>query len=68
MSEHINLPDGSIEVARITIVKTFDDNAEGGAAVFVNYGGDLALVDALGMLAFAQATAFDTYANEEDRE
>lgn len=54
------------EVARIEIVKRFNDDAEGGMSVHVTYGDDLTLLDALGMLAFAQATAFDTYTNEEE--
>ena len=57
MADEIQLPEGNIEVARITIVKTFTDDAEGGAGVFMSYSDDLGLLDALGMLAFAQATA-----------
>lgn len=60
------LPEGAVEVARITIVKTFDDNADGGMACFVGYSDDLSLIDALGMVAFAQATTLDTY-TEDDR-
>lgn len=54
------------EIARITIIKSFDDDADGGEAVLTQYSDGLSLVDALGMLAFAQATTLDTYMNDED--
>ena len=54
------------EIARITIVKTFDDDADGGEAIVTEYSEGLSLVDALGMLAFAQATTFDTYVQQAD--
>ena len=60
MSE-CELPEGAVEVARITIVKTFDDNMPGGSGVFTHYSEGLSLLDALGMLAFATATTPDTY-------
>lgn len=44
------------EIARITIVETFADEAEGGSAITIVYSDGLGLADALGMLAFAQAT------------
>lgn len=45
-----------IEVARLTIIKTFDDHADGGAAIRASWSDGLALADALGMLAFAEHT------------
>lgn len=54
------------ELARITIVKTFNDDADGGEAIQTTYSEGLSLVDALGMLAFAQATTFPTYAGDDD--
>ena len=65
----MDLPEGSVEVARITIVKTFDDQAEGGMACTVAYSDDLGMLDALGMLAFATATTPDTFGmtDEESR-
>ena len=55
-----------VEIARVTIVKTFDDNAEGGAAIWVGYSDGLGLADALGMIAFAQAMTPRTYLDEDD--
>lgn len=60
------LPEGSVEVARITIVKTFDDDAEGGAAIYTSYSENLPLVDALGMLAFSQAMTVRDYLGDDD--
>ena len=54
------------EIARITIAKTFDQDADGGEAIVTSYSDGLSLVDALGMLAFAQATTFDTYVNDAE--
>lgn len=50
-----------VEVARITIVKTFDEDADGGVACEVSYSDDLTLLDALGLLAFATTTTPDNY-------
>ena len=61
-----NLPEGATEVARITIVKYFDDNAADGEAVYARYSDGLSLLDALGMLAFTTATTPDTYGMTED--
>lgn len=58
-------PPQGVEVARITIVKTFDADADGGAAVWTTYSDGLTLIDALGMLAFAQATTFHNYRGDE---
>lgn len=54
-----------IEMARITIVKTFDDDAEGGAGIWTSYSDGLGLADALGMLAYSQATTFRTYMGDD---
>jgi hypothetical protein len=56
-----------VEIARITIVKSFDDRADGGAAVVTTYSDNLALIDALGMLAFATQMTVRTYLGD-DRE
>lgn len=56
-----DLPEGAVEVARITIVKTFDDTAEGGMACEVGYSDQLCLLDALGMLAYATHVTPETY-------
>lgn len=60
------LPEGAVEVARITIVKTFDDNADGGMGCWVGYSDDLSLIDALGMVAFAQATTLGNYMDDDE--
>ncbi len=57
-----------IEVARITITKHFNDQAEGGASIGVEYSEDLALVDALGMLAFAQWSTPRVYLDAGDED
>lgn len=62
----VNIPEGATEVARIVIVKTFDDLAPGGEAVAAAYSDGLSLLDALGMLAFTTATTPDTYGMTED--
>ncbi len=65
----MSTPDDAVrgsEVARITIVKAFDDAAEGGEAITTTYSDHLSLVDALGMLAFAQATTVRTYLDEDE--
>lgn len=59
------LPEGAVEVARITIVKTFDDNSDGGVGCFIGYSDSLSLIDALGMVAFAQATTLNTYMEDD---
>lgn len=46
-----------IEVGRITIIKAFADDSESGSAVRVQYSDGLDMLDALGMLAFAQTLA-----------
>lgn len=46
--------DGASVIASITIRKTFDDHADGGEAVFVEWSDGLGLADALGMLAFTE--------------
>jgi hypothetical protein len=65
---------GPLEIARITIVKRFDDQADGGDTIHTTYSDGLGLADALGMLAFAQATTAHDYLhhtldddNPEDR-
>jgi hypothetical protein len=60
-----------IEVARVTITKHFNDDADGGTSVSVSYSADLPLIDALGMLAFAQWVTPREYlaaAEEEEEE
>lgn len=47
-----------IEVARITIVKTFDDEAEGSMAVWTTSSQGLSLIDAMGMLAFSSGVVY----------
>jgi len=54
-----------VEIARITIVKTYDDDADGGEAIFTAYSENLSLVDALGMLAFAQAMTVRQYLGDD---
>lgn len=54
-----------VELARITIVKRYDDAADGGEAVITTYSEGLSLLDALGMLAFAQATTLSDYLDDE---
>lgn len=55
-----------VEMARITIVKTFDDQADGGMAVTTTYSENLALIDALGMLAFATQMTVRTYLDDDE--
>jgi hypothetical protein len=57
-----------VELARITIVKRYDDDADGGEAIVTTYSDGLSLVDALGMLAFAQATTLPTYLDDDEQE
>ena len=67
MSERSDEPDRhAVEVAKITITKYIDPTAQGGMSIYVDYGTGLALVDALGMIAFAQGTAFDVYMEDDD--
>lgn len=49
------------ELGRITIVKAFTEDSDGGVAIFSNYSGDIALVDALGMLEFTKLFILDEY-------
>lgn len=55
--DDLDLPDGAVETARITIVKVFDDNAPGGIGIYTQYSEGLTLVDALGLLSFVQTIA-----------
>lgn len=55
-----------MEVARIVITKYFDESAEGAMSVRVEYGTNLSLIDALGMIAFAQATTYETYSEDDE--
>lgn len=66
MSTEPQLPEGSVEVARITIVKVFTDDSPGGTAVYALYSDHLGLLDAMGMLAFVTATAPHDYRAFED--
>lgn len=59
------LPDTVTEVARVVIVKTFDDDADGGEAIVTTYSEGLSLVDALGMLAFSTWATPSTYIDDE---
>jgi hypothetical protein len=53
-----------LEVARITIVKTLDAE-EGDDIITTTYSAGLALSDALGMLAFAQAMVVRDYLDDD---
>lgn len=55
-----------VELARITIVKTYDDDADGGEAIITTYSDSLGLADALGMLAFASAMTVRDYLDDAD--
>ncbi len=55
-----------VELARITIVKTYDDNADGGEAITTTYSEHLGLADALGMLAFSQAMTVRHYLGDDE--
>jgi hypothetical protein len=68
MSDANSEPDigEGVEIARIVIIKTFDDTADGGSAIFTCYSDGLALTDALGMLAFAQAMTVRDYLGDDD--
>lgn len=54
-----------LEVARITIVKTLDDDGEVIITTTIS-DGRLALSDALGMLAFAQAMTVRDYLGDDE--
>lgn len=63
----------TLEIARITIVKVFDDESDGGTAILTKFSDSLPLLDALGMLTFAQAAVtreyfFDDEDDDEDED
>jgi hypothetical protein len=54
-----------IEVSRVTIVKTFDNDAEGGAGCWITYSEGLSMIDAVGMISFALIQVKDDYMGQE---
>jgi hypothetical protein len=66
VSQEPEFHDDSIEVARITITKTFTDEVEGGSAIFTSYSDGLGLADALGMLAFSQVMTVREYLGDDE--
>lgn len=58
--------DEGVEIARITIVKSFNDAADGGFMVATTYSEGLALVDALGMLAFSTQMTVREYLGDDE--
>ena len=56
------------EMSRITIVKTIEDDDRNTPAIGVNYSGDMTLFDAVGMLAFVQATVLEDFQLADDDE
>ena len=61
-------PPQGVEIARITIVKTFDDDAPGGSAVWTTYSDGLTLLDAMGMIAWALAVVYKDYGTPGDED
>lgn len=58
----------SIEVAKITITKYFDERAQGGAACHIEYSEGLSLIDALGMISWVDKFVVDDYTSKNDEE
>jgi hypothetical protein len=54
----------SFEVARITVTKVIEDDD---VRVYTEWSDDLALVDALGMLRFAEDSVIRDFMGEADR-